>query len=159
MLDLTFLYISFAKIFCQNFVKKNCKFVFRVSLKCDGIRYEKRGGRNLYDWPEVYAAIAGGVCQLREGELIVAAISVYYYPNFVRFGFYITLFFSVDFPVFSGGLRIKAIPAWSIPAVVGLSKDAGFGFPITQERTYSFFHIIYIRCRFHLYIKPFLFIY
>ncbi len=90
MRDLTFLYISFAKIFCQNFVKKNCKFVFRVSLKCDGIRYEKRGGRNLYDWPEVYAAIAGGVCQLREGELIVVAISVYYYPNFVRFCFYIT---------------------------------------------------------------------
>ena len=24
---LTFLYTSFAKIFCQNFVKKNCKFV------------------------------------------------------------------------------------------------------------------------------------
>ena len=87
MRDLTFLYISFAKIFCQNFVKKNCKFVFRVSLKCEGIRYEKRGGRNLYDWPEVYAAIAGGVCQLREGELIVVAISLYYYPNFVRFGF------------------------------------------------------------------------
>ena len=25
--DLTFLYIYFAKIFCQNIVKKNCKFV------------------------------------------------------------------------------------------------------------------------------------
>ncbi len=24
---LTFLYISFGKIFCQNFVKKNCKYV------------------------------------------------------------------------------------------------------------------------------------
>ena len=29
-LNLTFLYISFAKIFCQNLVKKNCKFVPRV---------------------------------------------------------------------------------------------------------------------------------
>ncbi len=29
--DLTFLYISFAKIFCQNKVKKNCKFVLRFS--------------------------------------------------------------------------------------------------------------------------------
>ena len=27
MYVLTFLYISFAKIFCQNLVKKNCKFV------------------------------------------------------------------------------------------------------------------------------------
>ena len=26
MLYLTFLYISFEKIFCQNFVKKNCKY-------------------------------------------------------------------------------------------------------------------------------------
>ncbi len=27
MYDLTFIYISFAKIFCQNYVKKNRKFV------------------------------------------------------------------------------------------------------------------------------------
>ena len=31
--DLTFLYISFAKIFCQNNVKKNCKFMSRVFVK------------------------------------------------------------------------------------------------------------------------------
>ena len=31
--DLTFLYISFAKIFCQNSVKKNCKSAARVSGK------------------------------------------------------------------------------------------------------------------------------
>ncbi len=30
---LTFLYTSFEKIFCQNFVKKNRKFVARFSLK------------------------------------------------------------------------------------------------------------------------------
>ena len=30
---LTFLYTSFAKIFCQNFVKKNRKFVAWVFLK------------------------------------------------------------------------------------------------------------------------------
>jgi len=30
---LTFLYISFAKIFCQNTVKKNCKFVPWVFIK------------------------------------------------------------------------------------------------------------------------------
>ncbi len=31
--DLTFLYTSFAKIFCQNNVKKNCKFMSRVFVK------------------------------------------------------------------------------------------------------------------------------
>ena len=31
--NLTFLYISFAKIFCQNNVKKNCKFMSRVFVK------------------------------------------------------------------------------------------------------------------------------
>ena len=31
MSNLTFLYISFAKIFCQNLVKKNCKHVARFS--------------------------------------------------------------------------------------------------------------------------------
>ena len=30
---LTFVYISFAKIFCQNSVKKNCKYVPQVFLK------------------------------------------------------------------------------------------------------------------------------
>ena len=39
---LTFLYISFAKIFCQNFVKKKCKYVPWVSLKNIGIKQEKR---------------------------------------------------------------------------------------------------------------------
>ena len=33
MSDLTFLYISFAKIFCQNKVKKNCKYVSLKSNK------------------------------------------------------------------------------------------------------------------------------
>ena len=37
---LTFVYISFAKIFCQNFVKKNCKYVPPVFLKKAGIRLE-----------------------------------------------------------------------------------------------------------------------
>ena len=33
MPDLTFLYISFEKIFCQNKVKKNCKYVSLKSNK------------------------------------------------------------------------------------------------------------------------------
>ena len=38
MSNLTFLYISFAKIFCQNKVKKNRKFVFRFAFKNGDIR-------------------------------------------------------------------------------------------------------------------------
>lgn len=66
---------------------------------------------------------------------------------------------SVGFPVFSDGLRIRPIPAWLIPAIVKRSKDAYLGFSITQRNTFLFPHIIYILCRFHLYIEPFLFIY
>ena len=33
MRDLTFYYIYFSKLFCQNRVKKNCKFVVRVFKK------------------------------------------------------------------------------------------------------------------------------
>ena len=42
MTDLTFLYISFAKIFCQNLVKKNRKHVPSVSIKTADIRRLKR---------------------------------------------------------------------------------------------------------------------
>ena len=36
----TFLYTSFAKIFCQNKIKKNCKFIFQVFFKNTDIRCE-----------------------------------------------------------------------------------------------------------------------
>ena len=32
MLFLTFFYISFAEIFCQNKIKKNCKYIPRIFL-------------------------------------------------------------------------------------------------------------------------------
>ena len=35
---LTFVYISFEKIFCQNSVKKNCKYVSGVLLRSHGVR-------------------------------------------------------------------------------------------------------------------------
>ena len=38
MSDLTFIYISFAKIFCQNKIKKNRKFVLRIAFKNGDIR-------------------------------------------------------------------------------------------------------------------------
>ena len=42
---LTFLYTSFAKIFCQNLVKKNCKFVAGVSSHNACIGHEKGHGK------------------------------------------------------------------------------------------------------------------
>ena len=49
--DLTFIYISFAKIFCQNIVKKNCKFVSPVFVKNADVRREYRYGKHLFDEP------------------------------------------------------------------------------------------------------------
>ncbi len=46
---LTFIYISFAKIFCQNFVKKNRKYVMRVSVRNIGIKQEKRQSKYASD--------------------------------------------------------------------------------------------------------------
>ncbi len=47
MPDLTFIHISFAKIFCQDFVKKNCKFAFPVSIKTP-IYGAGKGGKNIH---------------------------------------------------------------------------------------------------------------
>ena len=48
---LTFIYISFAKIFCQNTVKKNCKFISQVFVKNADIRLVDRYGTHLSDEP------------------------------------------------------------------------------------------------------------
>ncbi len=42
MLVLTFMYTSFAKIFCQNKIKKNRKYVTRFFVENAHIRSEKR---------------------------------------------------------------------------------------------------------------------
>ena len=42
---LTFLYTSFEKIFCQNLVKKNRKYVMRVYVRNIGIKPDKRRGK------------------------------------------------------------------------------------------------------------------
>jgi len=47
---LTFIYISFAKIFCQNLVKKNCKYVVRIYSKYGGIICGKGHGMSIYDY-------------------------------------------------------------------------------------------------------------
>ena len=57
MSDLTFIHISFANLFCQNFVKKNCKFASPVSIKKADVRREKRYGNILSDEPEAGHAV------------------------------------------------------------------------------------------------------
>ena len=52
MSNLTFLYTSFANLFCHNFVKKNCKFTSPVSNKKADVRRERRHGNILSDEPE-----------------------------------------------------------------------------------------------------------
>ena len=44
MLVLTFIYTSFAKIFCQNKIKKNRKYVTRFFVENAHIKREKRCG-------------------------------------------------------------------------------------------------------------------
>ena len=57
MPDLTFIHTSFANLFCQNFVKKNCKFASPVSIKKADVRREKRYGNILSDEPEAGHAV------------------------------------------------------------------------------------------------------
>ena len=66
MYVLTFLYISFAKIFCQNLVKKNCKFVAWVYSVYAGICHKKKYGE----------------CVVRlRGWIICMDARTYYYAN------------------------------------------------------------------------------
>ena len=45
--DLTSIYISFAKIFCQNLVKKNCKYVALVFAENVNTMWKKEDGKNV----------------------------------------------------------------------------------------------------------------
>ena len=49
---LTFIHTSFANLFCQNLVKKNCKHVFKFFTEDSGIRREKKRGKYLSEGPE-----------------------------------------------------------------------------------------------------------
>ena len=68
--DLTFIHTSFAKIFCQNKVKKNCKFVspFFPDNVCV-MRERKHINIPSYE-PEAYHALAVMDYLLREHEFI-----------------------------------------------------------------------------------------
>ena len=48
MVYLTFLYISFANLFCQKKVKKICKSVAGVFFKHADIRCEKKHGKHVH---------------------------------------------------------------------------------------------------------------
>ena len=47
MPDLTSIHISFVKIFCQNLVKKNCKYVAWVFIENVNIMWKKEDGKNV----------------------------------------------------------------------------------------------------------------
>ena len=47
MPDLIFIHISFAKIFCQNLVKKNCKYVALVFAENVNTMWKKEDGKNV----------------------------------------------------------------------------------------------------------------
>ena len=63
--DLTFLYTSFAKKFCQKKVKKNRKSLARVSFENTDIRRGKSHGDILSDEPEACAAAVTAVYRSR----------------------------------------------------------------------------------------------
>ena len=62
MLYLTFVYISFEKIFCQNSVKKNCKYVSGVLLRSDDAGGGKWCGKCA--WPVCGRLIDSGDADL-----------------------------------------------------------------------------------------------
>lgn len=64
MPDMSFRYISFVILFCQNNVKKNCKYVVRICSKYGGIRRGEGHGMYLSGEPKVCAAIAVKVYRL-----------------------------------------------------------------------------------------------
>ena len=57
MSNLTFIHTSFANLFCQNFVKKNCKFASKVSIKNADVRRERIHGNILSDEREAGHAV------------------------------------------------------------------------------------------------------
>ena len=77
-LYLTFLYISFAKIFCQNFVKKNCKYVPQVFLK------KKRNTSWKLLTRSVSKATAG-MLRTRDDDLTVTAMQNNHIPYWIYY--------------------------------------------------------------------------
>ena len=76
MPHLTFLYTSFAKIFCQDKIKKNRKFIFKVFFKNTDIRCEIKTRDT-----EVFCLMSRKYVPHRQWWVSVAAICIYCYGN------------------------------------------------------------------------------
>ena len=74
---LTFLYISFAKIFCQNYVKKICKFASWVFTKNADIRHKERYGMYLFYEPKIHLCLTLMIYRLRHHKFIITAAPLY----------------------------------------------------------------------------------
>ena len=68
---LTFIYISFAKIFCQNKVKKNCKFISPSLFRSTAVGRGKTCGKHLYDGQELCVGFAMIIYRLRKCGVII----------------------------------------------------------------------------------------
>ena len=95
MLDLTFIYISFEKIFCQNSIKKNCKYVPQVFPTKAGIRLENYWQE---EWAKARQGCFGRGMMIKPKSVIIphtvlyilyihafSRIFVFYWPLFVLF--------------------------------------------------------------------------
>ena len=83
--DLTFIYTSFAKIFCQNKIKKNRKFVLRFAIKNSDIRLYARQDKyiivmaaSIYYCYIIYLLLCILSLLLLYNQFIVISLSVYY---------------------------------------------------------------------------------
>ena len=79
--DLTFIHTSFAKIFCQNLVKKNRKFVSPFFPDSACAMRERRHVNILSCEPETCPTLAVVAYLLRERGLIIMVIRICYYSN------------------------------------------------------------------------------
>ena len=84
MPDMSFLYISFVILFCQNNVKKNCKFISRVFKKNDDMKQGKGPGRYLADKLKIRATFKIMIYLFRQHEFIVVANWIYCYARVMR---------------------------------------------------------------------------
>ena len=75
---LTFLYISFAKIFCQNYVKKNRKFASWVFTKNAVIRHKRKYGMYLYYEPKIHLCLTLMIYRLWHHKFIITAAPIHY---------------------------------------------------------------------------------
>ena len=75
---LTFLYTSFAKIFCQNYVKKNRKFASWVFTKNAVIRHKRKYRMYLSYEPKIHLCLTLMIYRLWHHKFIITAAPIHY---------------------------------------------------------------------------------